>query len=299
VRLPALITGETGTGKDLVARAVHGESPRRSGPFVSVSAAALPEGLFEAEVFGHVKGAFSGAERDSPGLLAGARGGTFFLDEVGDMPLALQAKVLRFLDTGRFRSVGGTEEAECDARCLFATNRDLRALAKEGKFRPDLLFRISALEIPVPPLRERIEDVPVLAGRFLERAVGPGGHPPVLEAGAWRALAAHAWPGNVRELENLILRLAVGAVERMTPEDVKALLGESKEAPLFPSALLRSRSLDELHILLERSYILRLHADHGGDMKAVARSLGIRIRALYKRLARLGIRPAEITRDGT
>jgi DNA-binding NtrC family response regulator/tetratricopeptide (TPR) repeat protein len=293
-KLPVLVTGETGTGKEVVARAVHGESPRAAGPFVTLNCAALPGELLEAELFGSRKGAFTGAEADRDGLLAAARGGTVFFDEVGEMPLALQAKLLRVLDRGRVRPLGGAEEVEVDARFVLATNRDLRALVAEGAFRADLFFRIGAVEISVPPLRERLEDLPLLVERFHSLAVASDSPRPFLQEGAMQVLLAYSWPGNVRELQNLVTHLALALPGPVTAEDVRAVLGRGRAEGVFSPGFLRSRPLARLLEDLEREYIVQLRADHGGDLKAAARALGVSLQALYKKLKKLGIRP----RDG-
>ncbi|HLU48243.1 MAG TPA: sigma 54-interacting transcriptional regulator, partial [Planctomycetota bacterium] len=285
--LPVLITGETGTGKELVARWIHAESPRGDHPFVSVNCAALPEALLEAELFGHVRGAFSGADRDHPGLLASARGGSFLFDEIAEMPLALQAKLLRLLDRKAVRPVGAVEEVEIDVRFLAATNRDLEALVASGEFRRELYFRLQGARIEVPPLRERMGDLPALFAHF---ATAAGVEPvPRLEDDALRFLSSYPWPGNVRELENLTLRLVLGDIDPIRADDVRPLLSTVAERGLFPPTLLRSRPFEELATALEREYLLQLREDRGGDLKAMAKDLGITLRALYKRFQRLGI----------
>jgi len=200
-----LITGESGTGKELLARAVHDSSARSAGRFVPVNCGALPEGLLESELFGHVRGAFTGAVRDKQGLFEEAQGGTIFLDEIGELPLALQVKLLRTLHDKRVRPVGGTRELAVDARVISATNRDLKALVAEGRFREDLFFRINVLHLHLPPLRERREDTPVLARLFVERACQRLGIPPKeIHRDVAAVLTTYDWPGNVRELENVI-----------------------------------------------------------------------------------------------
>ncbi len=276
-----------------MARAIHGESPRRRGPFLSVSCAALPGELLEAELFGCRSGAFSGADRDRAGLLASAHGGTFHFDEVGEFPPALQAKLLRVLDRGAVRPLGGVEEVEVDVRFLFSSNRDLRGLVDEGKFRQDLFYRLCTFEIRLPPLRQRTGDIPVLLSRF-QKLADDRGEPLRFDPGALEELAVYPWPGNVRELENVARRLALTAERRIKAEDVKALLGNSRSGGPFSAEVLRGRPLAELQDALERSYILQLHADRGGDLRAMARALGIKLRALYKRLSRLGIRIKEL-----
>jgi DNA-binding NtrC family response regulator/Tfp pilus assembly protein PilF len=288
--LPILIGGETGSGKDLVARALHGESPRRAGPFVSVNCAALPEPLLEAEVFGHASGAFSGADVDRPGLLRAADGGTLLFDEVGELSMPIQAKLLRAIETGRFRPLGSESEVQVDVRYLFATNRDLAALVRSGRFRSELYFRARGFEVRVPSLRERIEDLPLLAAHFSTQAAGSG-EAPVFDAGAMRALAAHPWPGNVRELRNVVYRLALTTGGAISENDVRQVLGEPAADGIFTAAQLRGRPLDQLLAQLEREHLLQLHADSGGDLAAMAKRLGITLRALYARFKRLAIRP--------
>jgi DNA-binding NtrC family response regulator len=288
------VSGETGTGKELVARAIHDESPRSAGPFVSINCASLPGELLEAELFGYRKGAFTGADEDRPGLLAGAARGTVFLDEVGEMPLGLQAKLLRALDQGRVRPVGGSAEVDLDARFVFATNRDLQALVDERGFRSDLYFRLSAFEIRMPPLRSRLEDLPLLVNHF-RGAAAAGREAPTFDEGAFRALAAHPWPGNIRELKNVVTRLVLTQASRVSAADVNALLGRSAaETPVFPPALLRGHALADLHAILDREYLIQLHAERGGNVRALAASLGIKVRALYKRFQTLGIRPRDL-----
>jgi DNA-binding NtrC family response regulator len=289
---PVLITGETGAGKELVARALHEASPRRAGPFVSLNCAALPGELLEAELFGHARGAFTGADKERRGLLLRAQGGTFFFDEIGDLPLGLQGKLLHVLDTACMRPLGKTDEVAIDARLLFATNRDLAALAAQGGFRPDLLFRLGALAIPVPPLRERLEDLPGLVERFLGRATA-GAAAPCFDGGSLDALAAHAWPGNVRELKNVVERLSLTASDRIGAAEVRAALGDRKEPKLFSPVLLRGRPLTDLQEELHREYLLQLHTDCGGDLRSMARALSITLPALYKRFRALRLRPGD------
>jgi DNA-binding NtrC family response regulator len=286
--LPVLISGETGTGKELVARAVHGESPRHPAPFIAVSCAAVPEELLEAELFGYARGAFTGADADHEGLLRAASGGTVLFDGVSETPPAVQAKLLRVLDSGRVRPVGGSEEVEIDVRYLFTTSRDLRALAEEGSFRRDLFFRVSAFHLDVPPLRERLEDLAELVAHFRALAASPA-EAPVFTEGALRALASHAWPGNVRELENLVTRLVLTRSDRIEAGDIEKALGAVSGEGLFSPALLRARSLKELRTLIEKEYLVQFVADRGGDVKQAAAALGVSVFALYKRLRGLGV----------
>src|SRR5207249_4171271 len=204
-----LIEGETGTGKELVARALHDGSPVRSGPLIAVNCAALPETLLESELFGHEKGAFTGAVGQRRGRFEMANGGTLFLDEVGDVPLAMQAKLLRVLQERRFERVGGTASVEVDVRVIAATNRSLQRLVRKGTFREDLFYRLNVVKIDLPPLRERPEDIPLLAACFAEKYALPNTAPKQVAPQAMEALLNYRWPGNIRELENALERASV------------------------------------------------------------------------------------------
>ena len=228
-----LITGESGTGKELVARALHDLSPRAAGPFLALNCGALPDSLLESELFGHVRGAFTGAAAGKKGLFEAARGGTLLLDEVGETSPAMQVRLLRVLQERRVRPVGLTEaqEVDVDVRVIAATNRDLRREVEQGRFREDLFYRLSVFPVDVPPLRERRSDIAPLARHLLakvQRSAGLGA-PAEVEPEALRLLCAHAWPGNVRELENALERLSVtaGAGAVITAPDVRALMGSS------------------------------------------------------------------------
>jgi len=207
--LGVMVTGESGTGKELVARALHNYGLRKAGPFVAINMAAIPRDLIESELFGHEKGAFTGAERAMPGKFEQARGGTLFLDEVGDMPLDAQTRLLRVLQEGEFTRVGGRELQTADVRIVAATHQDLRALINEGRFREDLFYRLNVVPIRLPPLRERLEDVPDLARAFLRKAESEGLSRKALSKEGAEILKKQAWSGNVRELENLMRRLCV------------------------------------------------------------------------------------------
>ncbi len=209
-----LIVGETGTGKELVARAVHDASPRRAAPFVAVNCAALPESLLESELFGHEKGAFTSAAGQRKGRFELAHGGTIFLDEVSEIPLAMQAKLLRVLQERRFERVGGSQTVEVDVRVVAATNRDLLRLAKEGKFREDLYYRLNVVKIDLPPLHERPEDIALLAEHFVQKFSRPGASPKQIAPEAMEALLQHRWPGNIRELENAMERACCDLARR-------------------------------------------------------------------------------------
>jgi transcriptional regulator with GAF, ATPase, and Fis domain/tetratricopeptide (TPR) repeat protein len=276
--LTVLVTGESGTGKELVARAVHFASARKAGPFVGINCAALPSTLLESELFGHVRGAFTGADRDRTGLMVAARGGTLFLDELGELPIEMQAKLLRVLQEREVRPLGSTEAVPVDFRLVCATNRDLRAEVARGRFREDLYFRVGVVELPLPPLRSRLEDVPTLAAHFLRRASEQLGRPQArLSPAAMRALLAHSFPGNVRELENVLTRAAV-LCERgeITPED----LGLSRSAG---AARRRVAPPDE-----RAAYVAALEGA-GWNVVRAARELSVPRATFYRKLARFGL----------
>ncbi|MBI4608247.1 MAG: sigma-54-dependent Fis family transcriptional regulator [Candidatus Rokubacteria bacterium] len=271
-----LLLGESGTGKELVARAIHWNSGRRGGAFVPVNCAAIPEPLLESELFGHERGAFTGADRKRRGLFAEANGGTLFLDEIADMPPALQAKLLRALQDKAIRPVGASEEMRLDLRVLTATNRDLSALVAEGKFREDLYYRLAVIPIQLPSLRERPEDIPLLALHLLERAgqaLGKRFEGFSEEAMAW--LLAHRWPGNVREMENMVERAAT-----LAPGPLVTLADLHTEfAPLGPPELGLRPTLAEL----ERQYVRRVLDETKGDKRAAAKILGVSVRTLQRK----------------
>ena len=231
--LTVMINGESGTGKELVARALHDYGRRRAGPFVAINMAAIPRELIESELFGHERGAFTGATNRAPGRFEQASGGTLFLDEIGDMPSEAQTRLLRVLQEGEFTSVGGRTAIRANVRIIAATHRDLRSAIRQGQFREDLFYRLNVVPIRLPPLRERVEDIPDLARHFLERAREGGLPGKMLDQGAIEALQTHRWPGNVRELENLMHRLAV-----LCPDEVvgpAAVRGELHEVAVAPA----------------------------------------------------------------
>ncbi|WP_170229181.1 sigma 54-interacting transcriptional regulator [Polyangium fumosum] len=279
--LPVLVLGESGTGKELVARAVHDASPRRTGPFVGINCAALPASLLEAELFGHKRGAFTGADRDRAGLMVAASGGTLFLDELGEMPLEVQAKLLRVLQERVVRPLGSDTTVPVDFRLVCATNRTLRAEVRFGRFREDLYYRVGVVEVTLPPLRDRLEDLPELAAHLVARASRELGRPaPRITPSAMRVLLAHSWPGNVRELENVLMKaivLAEGDVIR--PGD----LGLGDARPFSAQRIERPRGD------AEREAILRALADSGWNAALAARSLAIPRATFYRRLERYGI----------
>ena len=291
-RASVLLLGESGTGKELVAQAVHEASPRAAHCLVVVDCASLPETLFESELFGHERGAFTGAGTSRPGLVESASGGTLFLDEVGDIPLPMQVKLLRLLESGTYRRVGSTELRRTDVRVVAATHRDLKAMVADGRFREDLYYRLSAFPIVLPPLRERAGDIALLAQALLERVASRPRM--VLSAGALDRLQRHAFPGNVRELRNVLERASLLADElEIGVDEIEAALGAdalSVPAPFLgtrapePVAVPPQRSLRdvELAVLQER---LR---SHQGTRAELARQLGISERSLYRKLRALG-----------
>ena len=271
-----LLLGESGTGKELVARALHHASPRRDNPFVAVNCAAIPEPLLESELFGHEKGAFTGADRRRHGLFEEASGGTLFLDEIGDMPAGLQPKLLRALQDKTIRPIGGNQRISVNFRVISATHRDLAALAKDGKFREDLYYRLAVIPIRIPALRERPDDIMLLAQHFLERAAQASGKPiRTFDAASAEWLVKHRWPGNVRELENIVERAVTLA---RGPEVTIGDLGLEFTASAVGGGTLRP-SLAEL----EDDYIRRILEETGGDKLQAARILGVSIRTLQRR----------------
>jgi two-component system nitrogen regulation response regulator GlnG len=303
-----LVTGESGTGKELVARAIHQASARAEGPFVAVNAAAIPRELLESELFGHERGAFTGAVESRPGRFREARGGTLFLDEIGDMPLELQAKLLRVLQSGEVTSVGGRRPEHVDVRIVAATHRDLDAAVREGRFREDLLYRLRVVPIHIPPLRERPDDIGALAQHFVARyAEELGTGPRLLAPAALERLLAHPWPGNVRELENAVKRaLVLSAGEVLAPEAFEFLAGTgapaARAAPVeadLETLVLRevdaalgagTRDLHEALLRrIERPLLERVLEHTSGNQLRAAALLGINRNTLRKKLTELGI----------
>lgn len=276
-----LIQGETGTGKELVARAVHQQSRRAEMPLVPINCGALPEHLIESELFGHRKGAFTGADEHRVGLLQVANGGSLFLDEIGELPKAMQAKLLRFLESGEVRRVGDNEPFTCDVRVICATNRDLANMVAEGDFREDLWFRINTFEIAIPPLRERIEDIPSLAQRLAVRFGGPRGVEDELFAPeTLEMLMSHTWPGNVRELANVIEHaLILCDALPIRPEHLPRRFA----APQRPAA--SNRNAEPLNLRDREMQTIREALDrHHGNKPKAAEELGISVKTLYNKL---------------
>jgi DNA-binding NtrC family response regulator len=288
-----LVTGENGTGKELVARALHEASRRREGPFVKVNCAAVPAELIESELFGHEKGAFTGAVAARRGRFEMADQGTLFLDEVGDMPPAMQAKVLRVLQEGEFERVGGHQTLKCDVRVVAATNKDLQSEVAAGRFREDLYYRLAVVPVQVPPLRQRREDVPELAEAFLAEACARNGRRPMTFAReAFLALQGHEWPGNVRELRNLVERLAILCDgPGISAEDVAAVLPGARRPR--PERFREGVPLKDLVDEAERDIVLAALERNQDNVAETARALGLERSHLYKKMRALGIRRGE------
>ena len=286
-----LIYGENGTGKELVARSVHGMSRRRNGPFIEVNCAAIPEELIESELFGHMKGAFTGALSDRRGKFELADGGTLFLDEIGDMSLKTQAKVLRALQEQVVEPVGGAASVRVDVRVLAATNKELPAEIRLGRFREDLYFRLNVIPIFVPPLRDRPDDIPLLAQHFMtELSREYGRRPKQFEAGAAAGLRSCRWPGNVRELRNVVERMMImvpGDTIRLSDLsflDAAGLVDLEEPGPVAP--------LHEARDRFEREYILKALAAQHGNISRTAEVLGVERSNLYRKMRGFGIAPA-------
>jgi two-component system nitrogen regulation response regulator GlnG len=313
--LTVLISGESGTGKELVARAIHDLGPRRHASFVALNMAAIPRELIEAELFGHERGAFTGAAQRAAGRFEQAAGGTLFLDEIGDMPTEAQTRLLRVLQSGEFTSIGGHRTIQADVRIVAATNRDLTELVASGRFREDLFYRLNVVPVALPALRDRRDDVALLARHFLNSAAAQGLPRRQLAPGAVAALEAHDWPGNVRELENLMRRLAVLARDEVIDADgVRAMLGlalRGSEADVGIDAAVRALiererpgALDDGTLYdrvigeVERPLIEAMLDRHGGNQLRAARAMGINRNTLRKRLDALGIEIAPERHDG-
>lgn len=274
--LPVLLLGESGTGKELFARAVHENSARATGPFVVVDCSGLTETLFESELFGHEKGAFTGATSRKPGLVDTAQGGTLFLDEIGDVPLSMQVKLLRLIESGTYRRVGSVETQHANFRLVAATHKSLEHMMARGEFRQDLYYRITAFPIALPPLRDRSDDIGLLVQSFLRRA-GAGKRTLTIDAEAMAQLQRRPWPGNIRELRNVLERASLFADDGVIR--VEQLLAPPVAQGAAPDMPLRGASIP----------LAELHATFGGTRKALAAHLGLSERTLYRRLKALGI----------
>jgi two-component system nitrogen regulation response regulator NtrX len=286
-----LITGENGTGKELVARALHRQSPRARRPFVEVNCAAIPGELIESELFGHMKGSFTGAIADRAGKFEQADGGTLFLDEVGDMSLAAQAKVLRVLQDGDVTRIGGSKPRKVDVRVIAATNKKLEDEIAAGRFREDLYYRLNVVPIHVPPLRERREDIPLLVEHFLAQlAQHDGVAPRSVDAAAVERLTAFEWPGNVRELRNTIERLLILASgPRVTASDVERLTGARASSTGGIGGLEDSKTFEEFKLAAERAFLAVKLRQHDWNVAETARSLDMPRSNLYKKIERHGL----------
>ena len=296
-----LITGESGTGKEVVARAIHRMSPRREGRFVAVNCGAIPENLLESELFGHIRGAFTGATADKPGLFEEAHGGSLLLDEIGDLPQALQVKLLRVLQDSEIRRVGESRVRKVDVRVIAATARDLEEEVGAGRFREDLYYRLNVVRIHIPPLRERPGDLDMLVARILERVVQRSARRVQIDPQAMAAIRAHRWPGNVRELENAIERAVVLSADgvirtealesgQMVRRSDGQTVGDAVDRPTVrPSDRLSPTRLSEAVDEAERQAIQRALGVTGGNRSDAAKLLGVSLRSLFYKIKRLGI----------
>ena len=284
---PVLVLGESGTGKELVARAVHQRSGRASKPMVTINCAALQESLLESELFGHEKGAFTGATTSKPGLFEVADGGTLFIDELGELAPSLQAKLLRVLEDGHMRRVGATREQRVDVRIIAATNRNLAEDVAARRFREDLFFRINVLSIDLPPLRTRRDDIPLLANHFLIKL----GRDWTLSDGAMNALQHYSWPGNVRELHNVIERASILADEsHITPTELPHQISHQSPDALASTAIEDTDNLEER----ERLHVKRVLERENWNRNRTAEALGINRRSLYRLIQKHGLSPQRI-----
>jgi len=279
---PVLITGENGTGKELAALAIHRSGSRRDGPFIAINCGAIPESLLESELFGHEKGAFTGAHIQRKGRVELARGGTLFLDEIGDLSGPLQVKLLRFLQEHRIERIGGREQIDVDVRVIAATNRDLKTAMREGRFREDLYYRLGVVVIPLPPLREREGDIPLLATTLLQRFGAEAKRKiSAFTPQALRAMERYQWPGNVRELENRVKRAVIMAEgTKITPADLDLDSGPAKY---------EGTTLKEVREAVEKEFIQRALKRHNGNVTRAASELDISRPTMYELMEKLGI----------
>ncbi len=299
---PVLITGETGSGKEVVARLLHAHSTRAQGPFLAINCGAVSRELLESELFGHDKGAFTGASTARQGLIAAAEGGTLFLDEVGDMPGPMQVSLLRVLDRGEYRPVGSTRTLHADVRLVCATNQDLQELVHQGRFRDDLLYRIHTIGLRVPPLRERTADVPTLVTHILQTLRVPGAAKLAVDPAALSALAAYRWPGNVRELRSVIERIVLmkttsGPIVEQDVQQVLTPMTAERRGPTAPSDPARVQAADtgadaSLEAI-ERLHILHVLENHSGNKAQAAKTLQIDYKTLLSKLKKYGVRNSE------
>jgi len=289
-----LIQGETGTGKELLAKAIHSLSHRSKGPFVAVNCGALPAELLESELFGYVRGAFTGADRDKPGRFAAARGGTLFLDEIGEIPSSLQIKLLRVLQEKAFEPLGSNKSVSADVRIVTASNRDLEQLARENRFRSDLFYRINVIRLDLPPLRERKEDIPLLVDRFIQRFNQlQNKNIPGIRSEALSLLGAHDWPGNIRELENVIERAIV-----LCPDGESIATAHLPEE-FHPAGISHPEGERDIRFSRRQSEaqaIMQALEETGGNRREAARKLGIHKSTLYRKIRAMGLEPPQ--RDG-
>jgi DNA-binding NtrC family response regulator len=282
-----LVLGESGAGKELVAHAIHTQSPRADKNFVAVDCCSLQKNLFESELFGHEKGAFTGADRQKPGLIEAASGGTLFLDEIGEIEPPIQAKLLRVLETGRYRRLGGVKDLQANARIVAATNRDLEKMSAEGRFRLDLYYRLSAFSIRVPPLRDRLEDIPQLVEHIVAHHKFARRYSKRVSPAALQQLMRYDYPGNVRELRNMIERAVIlsGASEEIRPEHF-SLNGAYKTTPAIDFHFDHDPSLEEM----ERRYLETLIRKYQGHRGRIAAILGVSERNIYRLLEKYGLK---------
>jgi two-component system response regulator HydG len=303
-----LVNGETGTGKELVAKALHRESPRTQRPLISVNCAAIPDTLIEAELFGHEKGAFTGAASNREGLVAAADGGTLFLDEIGELPLEAQARLLRVLQEGEVRPIGSVESRKVDVRLVAATHRDLGKLSREGKFREDLYFRINVVQLKLPPLRERGKDILTLAETFVQRYCAELKKPPlVLSPEAIQAITTYTWPGNIRELENAIQRAVILCEDEreishsLLAIDLDLVKVDDDDGPTIGETRQRHTNSDPNEDLSLEDYFQRFVLEHQDSMSEteLARKLGVSRKCLWERRQRLGIPRTKPNQSGT
>lgn len=287
-----LVYGESGTGKELVARRLHNLS-ERPGPFIAVNCSAIPEGLMESELFGHVKGSFTGAASDKRGLFEEARGGTLFLDEVGELPLHLQPKLLRALQEGKIKQVGGNRELPVDVRIVSATNKELQNEVREGRFREDLYYRLNVVVLEIPPLRARREDIPLLAHHFLQKYARLFGRSiQGVDRETLERLETYSFPGNVRELENIVERaVALETGESLTCQSLPPQLtgGRDPGASRLPELGDGTVDLEEILVRIEREYVQEALRRTGGNRTEAAKRLGLSFRSLRYRLEKLGV----------